>query len=315
MLAKLTRPWTLRNVARPAQRSQGLDELHVRLVLLVLLLAVAAPAKAAEGAAPAPSEAAPSFWQRTRAELQLGLSGRSDVSSELWVMSGLISIDHAFSHGYGIGVDWGFFATVESAAGSAPAQWGTGPGDPWLKVWRDFPLGARDDLHVDVGMTVPAAWLPRDSSRRGLIRQGYAFGAATRGLWNAWLWAPEQLSLAVLGRFSHRIVPSLRLVVEAAAAGAIALSQLTYAFGTVYGQLAPALELHGELLTFGVRAQAVATSAAFDPLQLSAATYLRFEQPHWRVEGLGLCNLDEPLGLLGSGQSVCGALVSFGVQP
>jgi hypothetical protein len=50
-------------------------------------------------------------------------------------------------------------------------------------------------------------------------------------------------------------------------------------------------------------------------LQLSAQAYVRFERPSWQLQAAGLCNLDEPLGVVGGGLSVCSALLSVGVQP
>jgi hypothetical protein len=68
-------------------------------------------------------------------------------------------------------------------------------------------------------------------------------------------------------------------------------------------------------LTAGLRLQAVISDARPDPLQLSALSYVRFARPHWQLQAAGVCNIDQPLGFLGSGLSVCSALLSLGVQP
>lgn len=255
------------------------------------------------------------FLERTRGGLELALGARSDVVSSLWVTSGVLSIDHAFSHGYGVGFDWGFFVAREAPSHDAAGRWATGPGNPWLKVWHEGALADRTLLSVAAGATIPAAWLPWDATRRGLLRDGYAFGAAARGLWNAWLWAPQQIAFALAARLVHDATAFLRIAVEGALAGSLSMGSFTRDAGAAYLQLAPLFELRGQLLCAGVRLQAVLSDARPDPLQLSAATYVRFERPHWQLQAAGLCNLDQPLGVLGSGLSVCGALLTLGVQP
>ena len=260
-------------------------------------------------------EAARTFLERTRGSVELGLSGRADLVSSLWVASGVLSMEHAFSHGYGISFDWGFFAAREAPTNDGPGRWATGPGNPWLKVGRQGALGPSTWLSVETGATIPAAWLPRDATRRAILRESYAFGAATRGLWNAWLWAPQQISFALAAKLVHELMPWLRVGVDAALAGSLSMGQFTRDGGAVYGQLAPLIELRGQLLAAGVRLQAVLTDARPDPLQMSALTYVRFERPHWQLQVAGLCNIDPPLGVLGPGLSVCSALLSVGVQP
>jgi hypothetical protein len=260
-------------------------------------------------------EADRTFMERTRGNFELALSGRSDLMSSLWVASGVVSVDHAFSHGYGIGFDWGFFLAREAPTNAGTGRWATGPGNPWLKVWHEAALGPRTWLRVAAGATVPAAWLPPDATRRGILRDGYAFGAATRGLWNAWLWAPQQIALALAAKLLHDPTALWRIGLEGALAGSLSMGQFTRDAGAAYLQLAPLIELRGQLLAAGVRLQAVLSDARPDPLQLSAQAYVRFERPHWQLQAAGLCNLDEPLGVLGAGLSVCGALLALGVQP
>jgi hypothetical protein len=255
------------------------------------------------------------FWQRTRARLELGISGRSDSASSLWIWSGVASLEHAFSHGWGVGADWGFFLVSEVPQPSAAALWATGPGDPWLKVWSDRAPSPEDRLRVYAGMTIPAAWLPRDATRRSLYRSAYAFGAGSRGLWNAWLWAPEQMSVAAGATWFHTLSKQVRVGVDATLGGGLSLVRGADDVGTLYAQLAPTLELVGERLVLGTRLQAVMTDTREDRLQLSAQSYLRFGQATWTLEISGLCNLDEPLGFVGAGLSICGAYLAVGVRP
>ncbi|HET8933015.1 MAG TPA: hypothetical protein VFN67_06240 [Polyangiales bacterium] len=260
-------------------------------------------------------DADPSFIETLRGRLELGWSARSDVVSSLSVLSGVVSLDKEFSNGFGAGLDWGFFLAHESPMTDAAGRWGHGPGNPWFKVWREHTLGLDTQLSFALGVTFPAAWLPRDATRRGLLRDAYAFGAATRGLWNAWLWAPQQIALAGTGRLVHELNDHVRVGVEAGLAGSLSMGQFTRDLGAFYAQLAPLFELRGELLLVGLRLQAVLTDARPDPLQLSSQAYVRFERPHWQLEAAGLCNLDEPLGVFGTGLSVCSALLSLGAQP
>ena len=278
------------------------------LVACLGVLLTAAPSVRADAAEP-------SFVESLRGRLELGWSARSDVLSSLSVLSGVLSVDKEFSNGFGAGVDWGFFLAHEAPMTEAVGRWAHGPGNPWFKVWHESALAPHTQLSFAVGVTFPAAWLPRDATRRALLRDAYAFGAATRGLWNAWLWAPQQIALAATGRLVHEVSTHVRVGAEAGLGGSLSMGQLTRDLGAFYAQLAPLIELRGELLVAGLRVQAVLTDAHPDPLQLSTRAYVRFEREHWQLEAAGLCNLDEPLGVFGTGLSVCSALLSFGAQP
>jgi glycerol kinase len=107
----------------------------------------------------------------------------------------------------------------------------------------------------------------------------------------------------------------VRLRLEGAVAAAASVSWLTRELGTLYGQLAPTLELHSDLLHLGVRAQAVVVAPQSDFVQLSAGAYVGLEQPHWSLDLHGACNIDPPLGFIGRGLSVCGAWLSTTVSP
>lgn len=261
------------------------------------------------------AEADASFIESMRGRLELGWSGRSDVVSSLWVVSGVLSIDREFSNGFGAGFDWGFFLARETPATDAAGRGAHGPGNPWFKVWHESALGPHTHWSMVVGLTMPVAWLPPDATRRAVLRDSYALSAATRGLWNAWLWAPQQIALAAAGRLEHDFNAHARAGVEAGLGGSLSMGHFTRDLGAFYAQLAPLIELRGELLLGGLRFQAVLTDARPDPLQLSAQAYVRFERPQWQLEAAGLCNLDEPLGVMGAGLSVCAALVSLGVKP
>jgi hypothetical protein len=255
------------------------------------------------------------FWDRLAGRVEIGMSGRSDTVSRLWAGSAIGTLDYAFSQGWGVGVDWSFFAASEVPASDAAAAAAVGPGDPWLKVWNKRQLGSRDTLQLFAGATVPVAWLPRDATRRSLYRSGYAFGAASRGLWNAWLWAPAQISIAAGVRWFHELGAGLRLGADAGLGGGLDLVRGDEQLGSLYLQVAPSLELAGELLVWGARMQAVMTDTPEDLAQLSASSYVQFHQPGWHLEVAGLCNLDAPLGVVGSGLSVCGATVALAVNP
>lgn len=276
---------------------------------VVFLLLVAAPRARAQ----LRPDADAGFWQRVRARVELGYSGRSNDASGFHVLSPVISADYAYSHGWGMGVDWGFALGVESPAHAADG-WIAAQGDPMLKVWYQS-REASDRFHVYAGASVPTAWLPRDVVRRGLTRNAYAFAAATRGLWNAWLWAPEQVTFALGGKYLHELVPNMRLVVEAGGAAGLALSKLTDRAGTAYAQLAPALELYDAPVTLGLRVQGVLTSTGGDPLQFGASAYMRVTVTSLQLEAAGLCNLDAPLGFTRSGASLCGVWLAAEVRP
>ncbi|MET0386981.1 MAG: hypothetical protein ABW321_13530 [Polyangiales bacterium] len=281
---------------------------------LVLVL----PARAARADASAPSVAEPAaqsgFFDRLQLRAELGLSGRSDPASRVWVLSPVLGFDYRFSHGFGVGLDWAF-AIANEAPARADAQWAAASGPPMTKVRYHARLSARDTLQLYIGLNVPSAWLPRDAVSRSLARTSYALAAAARGLWNAWLWAPEQLVLALGAAWQHELTPYAVLRLDGAAAGALSLSRLLRETGLVHAQLAPAIELHQGPLYLGVRGQAVLTVPQSDPLQLSASAYAGVRATHWSLEASGLCNLDEPLGFTGAGLGVCGGWLTAGVAP
>lgn len=254
------------------------------------------------------------WLEHTRARAELGVSGRSDRASQLTVVSPVVGLDYRFSHGFGAGFDWAFVIAAEQPAHQS-SFWFAGPGDPIFKVWYEPTARAGEHFYVYAGLNVPAAWLPRDIMRRGLARTSYALAAGTRGLWDAWLWVPEQMALAVGGYYRRELSAHLRLRVDAAVAGSVSLSWLTSDVGALYGQLAPALEVFIGEWYLGVRAQGVLLAPQSDPLQLSASAYLGVERRYWALEASGLCNLDEPLGFVGSGLSVCGAWLRAKVTP
>lgn len=264
-----------------------------------------------------PALAEDGLLQHTRARAELGVSGRSDPHSQLTVLTPVVGLDYRFSHGFGAGFDWAFVIAQE--APTAPrresALWFAGPGGPMFKVWYETASDAGERWQLYAGLNVPAAWLPRDVERRSVARSSYALAAATRGLWDAWLWVPEQMALAVGGGYRRPLAPQLRLRVDGAIAGSVSLSWLTPDVGALYGQLAPALELFAGELYLGVRVQGVVLAPQSDPLQWSASVYLGITREHWSLEARGLCNLDEPLGFAGAGLSVCGAWLQGTVTP
>lgn len=293
-----------RNVLRRIRQLCTVRQVRV----LIALLALGERAHAQER-----TDANLEFWQRTHARAEVGLAGRASSSSSFHVLSPVLSADYAFSHGWGIGLDWGAVLAVEAPAHAQDA-WVAGQGDPLLKVWFATPP-ARDRVRVYAGLSVPAAWLPRDVVKRGLARNAYAFAAATRGLWNAWLWAPEQITLALGAQYTRELDAYMRFVLAGAAAGGAALSRLSDAPGTGYAQLAPAVELHDAVIALGLRIQGVLTSAGRDPLQLGGGAYLRLTLGNLEIELSGHCNLDSPLGFIGAGAGVCGGWLAAEVTP
>jgi hypothetical protein len=287
----------------------------VWVIALALGLPYAASARADDQDDQEPQNASAAGWlENTRARAELGLSGRSDRRSSLGVFSPIVGLDYRFSHGFGLGLDWAFVIASEVPERQS-ALWFAGPGAPMFKVWYEHASGADELWQLYAGLNVPAAWLPRDVVHRALARNSYALAAATRGLWDAWLWVPEQMALAVGGSYRHQWLHHLRLRVEAAVAGSVSLSWLTSDVGALYGQLAPAVEYVLGSAYVGVRAQAVVLAPQSDPLQLSAGAYVGFAQSHWTLEARGLCNIDQPLGFVGSGLSVCGAWLYAWVSP
>jgi hypothetical protein len=285
------------------------------LCLLPLAASAQAPAEAAANPAPAPvTERSVAAAAHVELGTEIGLTTHHNDHSTLWVASPLVDVSYHSTRPLTFSIDWGFVVANESPLRGA-SQTVFASGNAALSVSYALPVSPSDRLDVYMTLAPPLAWLPDSTARRGLVRGSYAYAAATRGLWDAWLWGPEQVATAGGARWS-RTAPHLRYGAQGAVAASLPLSPIGRNVIGGFLQLAPFVELHEargqDALQFslGVRLQAVLMSAATDLLQLSVSPYARLETGRVSLQLRGMLNLDEPSGFLGSGLGIWGMLLS-----
>jgi hypothetical protein len=240
---------------------------------------------------------------------EVGVTQHSDEVSHLTVSSQVLSLRYQLSQRWVIGLEWGSVISDQSPR-NGQAQWRFASGNALAKLTRVLLRTGSDRLQVYAALAHPLAWLPESVAARGLVRAGYAYAAASRGLWDAWLWAPEQLTAALGAAWVHDLGEFARVRLDGAFALATPLSGLTRRAADVYAQFAPGLEFHAARLAAGFALQSVLMSSSPDPVQLSLAPFGRIDMSTWQIELRGVLNIDEPLGFLGAGLGTWGWLLS-----
>jgi hypothetical protein len=263
------------------------------LALLALSCARAQPAAADGG-------------ERWQVAAELSLIARDAPHETLWVTSPALHADYALARDFGLGADWGFLL-VTDAPQHGSALWVTGSGDPLLKAWWT----PDERLYLYAGVTAPLAWLSYDVERRALMRLAYAHASASRGLWDVWLWAPEQASLVLGARFAQALGDDVWLRLEGGVAGSLSVSQVTRDAGDGYAQLSAAMDAHRGPFAFGLRLQEVVMTSSSDAAQFSVGPYATLQLGRWIVGARGVFNVDPPLGFLGGGLHTWGVLWSL----
>lgn len=251
---------------------------------------------------------APPRWQLAG---ELGFIQHADDRSTLSVASALFRAHYRISSAIGVGVDWGF-VLVSQAPSLGSSLWLMGSSDPFFKAFYAHTNDAgTDSLLLAAGFTAPLAWLSYDIVKRALMRSAYAHAAATRGLWNAWLWAPEQVALVVNAEWVHAFSREARVIVEGGAAVTSSISQATREPADALLQLAAAIEARPTAVALGLRLQGVLMTAS-DPTQFSVVPYLSAALgPKLSLTASLAVNLDPPLGSLGAGLGMWGALLAL----
>jgi hypothetical protein len=265
----------------------------------------------ASGSRAAAQDAVREAPPRWNVAAELGWIQHDDDHSTLSVGSALLRAHYRLSRTIGLGVDWGL-VLVNQAPSFGSSLWLMGSSDPFFKVWyaRTNDAGT-DRVSLAAGFTAPMAWLSYDIVKRGLMRSAYAHAAATRGLWNAWLWAPEQVALVVAAEWAHVFNQQARVLLEGGAAVTQSISQVTRAPADAILQLAAAIEARPAAIAFGLRFQGVLMTAG-DATQFSAVPYLSAPLgSQLTLVASVAVNLDPPLGLFGAGLGMWGALLAL----
>lgn len=263
---------------------------------------------AAESPSVPPREAGPLVVR-----LELGTTTRAPQRSTLWVVSPLLAARYRLNELWAVGIDWGFVFAVDTPA-QGDTQVRAVSGNPLLRGAYTLVDDGTTQLDLWLGVTAPLAWLA-DGTERGFSRATLAYALSMRGLWDAWLWAPEQIAAAGGGNLVVDASPETRVRVEAAIGTTLPLSDVTQDAADLFVQVASSLELRAGVVWFGLRVQAVMMTSDSDPLQLALAPLVAVDVGVLRLDGRLLINLDEPLGFVGSGMDAWGFLLSAEVSP
>jgi hypothetical protein len=167
---------------------------------------------------------------------------------------------------------------------------------------------------VRLALAAPTASVPPPGTDRALARAAYGFALASRGLWDAWRWAPEQAGAAVQAGFMQE--QKYRLRVLLASEGGLGLTvPVSDSAGSsqLVGQLAAEALFGKKVLVFGPRLQGVlmplAESSSFQVSGgLSALVALGSNA---MLKAQLLANIDHPLA---RGLGVWGLKLSGGAS-
>jgi hypothetical protein len=281
----------------------------LRYRLALLFLCVGLWLEACPVAADGSGAADPARW---RAAGELGYIRHAAFAESLTVGSALLSLHYRFAAHFGVGVDWGWLV-VGDVPKVGSSLWKVGSSDPLFKLTyaRDSEDRTRH-LQLSAGVTAPLAWLSYDTELRGLMRSAYAHAAATRGMWNVWLWGPEQTAFVANAAWEQELKPALRGMVEVGAAATVPISQVTRDRADAFAQLAAALEMHDEWVALEIRYQVVAMTSSSDALQQALSACMSAQLGDLKLAARVVVNLDPPLGIFGHGLGMVGLLVSAG---
>jgi hypothetical protein len=286
----------------------------IRIASVVLCFAWVATAHAEPAAASQVEASSPARPARFGFNGELGLTTRSDEASALVVLSPLIGASYRLGASIRFGLEWGLVFATETPRQGVPERT-VAVGNPLLALlyrWLDTDT---DRLELRAALVPPLAWLPSGVVERGLVRASYAYAAASRGLWNAWLWGAEQVAVVAGASWVRELIPLLRLRLEADVAMSLPLTEITQDLADAYLQLAPSLELHSEPVSLGLRIQAVFMTSSSATRQLSVSPYARVDVNAWSFEARPVINIDGPLGTGGAGLGAWGVLVSVRRNP
>lgn len=244
---------------------------------------------------------------------EVGITTRADERTNMWVLSPVLSGAYRLNTRWAFGVDWGVAFAIDTPAHGDSEQ-RVGSGNPLFSAAYLANDSARSRLDLWLGVTAPLAWLA-EGVQRGFSRGMYAHALAMRGLWNPWLWAPEQIGAATGALWIVDPSKDFRLRLEGGLGATLPLSDVTQDIADLFLQLAASIELRAGVLSLGTRLQSVLMTADSDPLQLAIAPYLRVNARTWALDARLLINLDEPLGVAGAGLDAWGVLLSLEVTP
>lgn len=208
---------------------------------------------------------------------------RIDRRWELWLRAGGVLLLNE-----GAGGDW------TPVAASA---------NPWVGASYRLSSTPQRTVRVHAGATAPLAY-PGSDAQAGLRRAALAWAAGMHGLWDAWLWAPEQMGASAGAVVELRPAAKLAFRLRADVAGTFSIGTATSDSGDLYGQWAAEWELALGLARIGAGLQAVFVTSDSDMSQWAVTPQLALAWPEVLLRVRWLVNLDEPLGYQGAGMDV-----------
>jgi hypothetical protein len=221
----------------------------------------------------------------------------SESGRSLHALAPALSLRVALADSLDLELDWPFgFTTVSSELTEAQDELVSG--NPFLAAYY-VDRQRSGYLRVGFGVAPPVLSVDDLDQIFTVILPLYM-----RGLWDAWLYAPEHLSLVVPLQLESRR-GALLLGVDGAAAVMIPTSDVESDDTDLLLQLAGLIGAKKEAVSAGVRLQmAWVATADRDNAQLALVPFVQGDLDNAFVYLRILVNLDEPAGVIGDGGDV-----------
>ena len=160
---------------------------------------------------------------------ELAVTKRPALRDDVWMWSPVLAGRYRMYPRIDVEATWGGVAFVDRGRdGTSASTFGSSNLIGGARYWLEDE--SEQSISLSADLVAPLAWLGRDALA-GQRRAGFALAAATRGLWNPWLWAPEQTGGAIGAVYARRFSPALRTLVEAGLGTTFSLGVATASLG------------------------------------------------------------------------------------
>ena len=233
---------------------------------------------------------------------------RPELVEELWAVSPRVFGHIRWAEWLQLEADWGVVVLADVPA-DGPGAVTVGSSNLMLGArYPASPQSGPTSLSFSVAATVPLA--TDGDAPRGQSRAGLALALGMRGMWDPWLWGPEQTGLTLGAVLHQSLGEPFHLMAEADVASTVSVGDASDKPLHVYGQAAVELYQDDGETHVGLRVQAVAFNADGDALQLSFGPFLGFGVGSTWMSLRWLVNLDAPLGVWGPGLVTMGLFLT-----
>ena len=241
-------------------------------------------------------------------EVDTGLTGTLKLTSLSPIFRGFFTVA---PHG-AIGVDWGFISWTH-ASGGGDSEDGVFPGNPFVGGY--YLQHLVDDLHLDVGggLGLPLSAASDDD----LGSAAGVFALATQGLYDAWLYLENTMSVVLEADLHGSLAQGVYLGAELALPIFIVVKDLDDDADRAELGIQFALEVGFDsgVVIPGLRFQGVwIPTSGGDNFQAALAPFVRIELPGGYFHAMLLMNLDDPLGFAFDEEGFYGVTVGGGVN-